>query len=103
MASMRRLEVRDNDHDWFTLQAARMRPVDELDAVLMRRDPPFDMNYITYTHMLEAIHPKTLVVNDPDIRFYACCPVRAILRPMLGPSGPARQTAPWKRSFPSSS
>jgi glutathione synthase len=31
----------------------------------MRQDPPFDMNYITYTHMLEVIHPKTLVVNDP--------------------------------------
>jgi glutathione synthase/RimK-type ligase-like ATP-grasp enzyme len=35
------------------------------DTVLMRQDPPFDMNYITYTHMLEAIHPNTLVVNDP--------------------------------------
>jgi glutathione synthase len=31
----------------------------------MRQDPPFDMNYITITHMLEHIHPKTLVVNDP--------------------------------------
>ncbi len=39
--------------------------LEEFDAVLMRQDPPFDMNYITYTHMLEAIHPKTLVVNDP--------------------------------------
>jgi glutathione synthase len=36
-----------------------------VDVVLMRQDPPFDMGYITATHMLEAIHPKTLVVNDP--------------------------------------
>ena len=35
------------------------------DVVLMRQDPPFDMAYITATHVLEHIHPKTLVVNDP--------------------------------------
>ena len=37
----------------------------ELDAVLLRQDPPFDMAYITTTHLLERIHPRTLVVNDP--------------------------------------
>ncbi len=37
----------------------------DTDVVLMRQDPPFDMAYITATHMLEHIHPKTLVVNDP--------------------------------------
>ena len=36
-----------------------------MDVVLMRQDPPFDMGYITATHMLEHIHPATLVVNDP--------------------------------------
>src|SRR3546814_15542446 len=36
-----------------------------MDAVLLRQDPPFDMSYITNTHVLEHIHPKTLVVNDP--------------------------------------
>ena len=36
-----------------------------MDVVLMRQDPPFDMAYITATHMLEHIHPQTLVVNDP--------------------------------------
>jgi len=36
-----------------------------MDVVLMRQDPPFDMAYITATHMLEHIHPATLVVNDP--------------------------------------
>jgi glutathione synthase len=35
------------------------------DVVLLRQDPPFDMSYITTTHLLEHIHPKTLVVNDP--------------------------------------
>jgi len=37
----------------------------EMDVVLLRQDPPFDMNYITTTHILERIHPATLVVNDP--------------------------------------
>jgi glutathione synthase len=37
----------------------------DMDVVLMRQDPPFDMGYITATHMLEHIHPKTLVVNNP--------------------------------------
>ncbi|MEO1191585.1 MAG: glutathione synthase [Pseudomonadota bacterium] len=36
-----------------------------MDVILMRQDPPFDMSYITATHILELIHPKTLVVNDP--------------------------------------
>ena len=36
-----------------------------MNVVLMRQDPPFDMAYITATHMLEHIHPRTLVVNDP--------------------------------------
>ena len=36
-----------------------------MDVVLLRQDPPFDMAYITSTHLLERIHPKTLVVNDP--------------------------------------
>jgi glutathione synthase len=44
-----------------------MAPIDlgTMDVVLMRQDPPFDMAYITATHLLEHIHPKTLVVNDP--------------------------------------
>ena len=37
----------------------------EVDVVLIRQDPPFDMAYITATHILEHIHPRTLVVNDP--------------------------------------
>ena len=36
-----------------------------MDVVLLRQDPPFDMGYITTTHLLERVHPGTLVVNDP--------------------------------------
>ncbi|WP_135081209.1 glutathione synthase [Terasakiella sp. SH-1] len=39
--------------------------LDDVDVVLMRQDPPFDMAYITATHLLEHVHPQTLVVNNP--------------------------------------
>jgi glutathione synthase len=42
-----------------------LRALKEADVVLLRQDPPFDMAYITTTHFLDAIHPKTLVVNNP--------------------------------------
>ena len=41
------------------------RDLAEVDVVLLRQDPPFDLAYITSTHLLERIHPQTLVVNDP--------------------------------------
>ena len=59
------LEVRRKRGDHFTLGAREMRDLSETDVVLLRQDPPFDMSYITNTHLLERIHPKTLVVNDP--------------------------------------
>ncbi len=59
------LEVRDVKGDHFTLGEARRVRLDSFDVILMRQDPPFDMNYVTATHLLERIHPKTLVVNDP--------------------------------------
>lgn len=49
----------------FTLGEAARVDLSTQDVVLMRQDPPFDMNYITLTHLLERIHPKTLVVNPP--------------------------------------
>mgnify|MGYP001201193931 CR=1 FL=1 len=49
----------------FELGEARRLDLAETDVVLLRQDPPFDMNYVTTTHMLELVHPKTLVVNDP--------------------------------------
>jgi len=59
------VKVRDEAGRHFEKSENRTVQLEDYDAVLMRQDPPFDMNYITYTHMLEAIHPKTLVVNDP--------------------------------------
>ena len=49
----------------FTLGEPTKVDLSTMDVVLLRQDPPFDMNYITSTHILERIHPKTLVVNDP--------------------------------------
>ena len=49
----------------FTLGAAQTLDLAGRDVVMMRQDPPFDMAYITATHLLEHIHPQTLVVNDP--------------------------------------
>jgi glutathione synthase len=59
------LTVRDQAGDHFTLDAPRRVDLSEFDVILLRQDPPFDLNYITSTHLLERIHPKTLVVNDP--------------------------------------
>jgi len=38
----------------------------DIDVILMRQDPPFDMAYVTATYLLETVHPGTLVVNDPS-------------------------------------
>jgi glutathione synthase len=64
-AAVRPLTVRDQVGDHFTLGEAKRTALSSFDVVLMRQDPPFDLNYITATHLLERIHPKTLVVNDP--------------------------------------
>jgi len=49
----------------FTFGAEEVLDLAVVDVVLMRQDPPFDMAYISATHILEHVHPKTLVVNDP--------------------------------------
>jgi glutathione synthase len=59
------LSLRDEKGNHFTLGREERVDLSSFDVVHMRQDPPFDMNYITITHMLEHIHPKTLVVNDP--------------------------------------
>jgi glutathione synthase len=59
------VEVRDIEGDHFSLGADEKRSLTDFDVILMRQDPPFDLNYISATHMLEHIHPRTLVVNDP--------------------------------------
>jgi len=64
-AAIEPLQVRDVQGDHFTLGEKVPTNLTEMDVVLLRQDPPFDMHYITTTHLLERIHPKTLVVNDP--------------------------------------
>ncbi len=64
-ARARPLNVRNTKGDHFTLGDSSVVDLSKLDVVQMRQDPPFDMAYITATHILERIHPKTLVVNDP--------------------------------------
>ncbi|MEW5684080.1 MAG: glutathione synthase [Pseudomonadota bacterium] len=61
----RDVEVQRVKGDHFKAGPVRRVELTEFDAVLMRQDPPFDMHYIDATFFLEAIHPKTLVVNNP--------------------------------------
>ena len=59
------MEVRREAGNHFTLGETSRVDLADVDVVLMRQDPPFDMAYITATHLLEMVHPKTLVVNNP--------------------------------------
>ncbi|HEX7777294.1 MAG TPA: glutathione synthase [Parvibaculum sp.] len=62
----RALTLRREAGNHSTLGSMEKLDLHTVDVVLMRQDPPFDMSYITATHMLEVIHPKTLVVNNPS-------------------------------------
>ncbi len=64
-ARVKPLNVRAVKGDHFALGEAFVYDLSAADVVLMRQDPPFDMAYISATHILERIHPKTLVVNNP--------------------------------------
>lgn len=64
-ATGRIVKVRDEVGNHFDVIAHKTVCLNDYDVVLMRQDPPFDMHYITATHILERIHPQTLVVNDP--------------------------------------
>jgi glutathione synthase len=64
-ATVQPLTVRDTVGDHFTLGEGKRTALTDFDVVLLRQDPPFDLGYITTTHLLERIHPDTLVVNDP--------------------------------------
>jgi glutathione synthase len=64
-ARARSVRVRPVQGEHAELDQPEVLDLAEVDVVLMRQDPPFDMAYVTATHLLEAIHPRTLVVNDP--------------------------------------
>ncbi len=61
----RDVKVFDRQKDHFQQGELQIIELSALDVVLLRQDPPFDMHYITTTHLLERVHPETLVVNDP--------------------------------------
>jgi glutathione synthase len=65
LARAQPLKVRAVKGNHFTLGDSVIQDLSAVDVVLMRQDPPFDMAYITATHILERVHPRTLVVNDP--------------------------------------
>jgi glutathione synthase len=65
VAPVQALSVRDEAGDHFTLGEPRRENLAQFDVILLRQDPPFDLAYITSTHLLERLHPKTLVVNNP--------------------------------------
>ncbi len=64
-APMREADIRDIVGDHVTLGEERRIDLTDANVVLMRQDPPFDLAYITATHLLERVHPRTFVVNDP--------------------------------------
>jgi glutathione synthase len=67
MGRMRPLTVRADPHNWFTLGEPRVAPLSELNAILMRKDPPFDTEYIYTTYILERAEVEgVLVVNRPQ-------------------------------------
>jgi len=93
-ARMRPMSVRDDPTDYFTLVEPEDRPLSDLDAVLMRKDPPFDMEFVYTTHLLEnAERAGTLIVNrcaslrDCNEKLFAtqfpqCCPELIVSRDM---------------------
>jgi len=63
-AKMKKLKVFNNADNWHQLSEAEDLPLDSLDAILMRKDPPFDMNYIYSTYILEKAEEKgTIIIN----------------------------------------
>lgn len=94
-ATMRSLNVRNNPDDYYTLGLHEDRPLSDLDVILMRKDPPFDNEFIYSTYILEAAQRKgTLIVNDPRslrdcnekvfaTQFPQCCPPVLVSRDSL--------------------
>jgi glutathione synthase len=64
-ATGQRVTVQDKKGAHFQAEETERVDLAHQDVILMRQDPPFDMSYITATHLLEMVHPKTLVVNNP--------------------------------------
>lgn len=65
VATVRDMRLRRVHGDHVTLGPAETRTLTDFDVVWLRQDPPFDMGYITTTHLLDLVNARTLVVNDP--------------------------------------
>ena len=65
-APLEPMEVRDNTSNHFSLKPPIQSDFSNIDILLMRQEPPFDMNYITYTHLLEHLPDSVKVINDPN-------------------------------------
>jgi len=91
-AKRHRVVLRDEAHDWFEIQSSEVAPLAETDAVFMRKDPPFTMDYVYLTHCLDLVAAEgTPVINNPQsIRdcneklftawFADCCPRTLVTR-----------------------
>jgi len=91
-ASRRRLEVHADETDWFTLHDPQTASLDDLDAILMRKDPPVDMEFMYTTFLLERAEANgVLVINKPAALrnaseklytawFRQCCPPTSVSR-----------------------
>ncbi len=66
VAVAQEIELRREQGNHFSLGEKTRIDLADIDVVLMRQDPPFDMSYISATHLLDLVHPKTLVVNNPS-------------------------------------
>jgi glutathione synthase len=99
MASGWPLEVRPEQGNHYTLGPRETRDLSQIDVVLLRQDPPFDMAYITNTHLLEMIHPRTLVVNDPF--WVRNCPEKLLVLDFLDLTPPTMvaRSLPALRAF----
>lgn len=92
LASMAAVKVEDDPYDWYQLGDPQIAPLHSLDAILMRKDPPFDMEYIYSTYLLEQAQSQgVLIINDPQsLRdaneklftawFPECCPPTLVTR-----------------------
>lgn len=91
-ARMREIQVWDDSALWYRFCSETTRPLDALPVILMRKDPPFDMEYIYTTYLLEqAQHRGARIVNDPrslrdanekvfTVQFPQCCPPTLVTR-----------------------
>lgn len=64
-ATLTELTLSPDESNHFSLGYSETKDMSQINVILMRQDPPFDMNYLTYTYLLERLQPKTLIINNP--------------------------------------